>query len=52
MERAELLREGGLSIAEIAEQCGYEDLHYFSRLFKKLEGLPPRAYGNSLRGSS
>ncbi|NBD25272.1 helix-turn-helix transcriptional regulator [Paenibacillus glycinis] len=53
MERAkELLREGGLSIAEIAERCGYEDLHYFSRLFKKLEGLPPRAYGDSLRGSS
>lgn len=53
MERAkELLRRGGLSIAEIAEQCGYDDLHYFSRLFKKLEGMPPRAYGDSLRGSA
>ncbi|REE91313.1 AraC-like protein [Paenibacillus taihuensis] len=53
MERAkELLRRGGLSIAEIAAQCGYDDLHYFSRLFKKLEGMPPRAYGDSLRGSS
>ncbi|MBM7566672.1 AraC family transcriptional regulator [Paenibacillus sacheonensis] len=52
MERAkELLRLGGLSIGEVAERCGYEDLHYFSRLFKKLEGLPPRAYADSLRGS-
>ncbi|SFJ23151.1 AraC-like ligand binding domain-containing protein [Paenibacillus sp. UNC496MF] len=51
MERAkELLRQGGLSVGEIAQRCGYEDLHYFSRLFKKLEGLPPRAYGESLRG--
>ncbi|SEN55322.1 AraC family transcriptional regulator [Paenibacillus sp. OV219] len=52
MERAkELLRRGGLSIAEVAAECGYDDLHYFSRLFKKLEGLPPRAYGDSLRGT-
>ncbi|AZN38700.1 AraC family transcriptional regulator [Paenibacillus albus] len=53
MERAkELLRRGGLSIAEVAAECGYEDLHYFSRLFKKHEGLPPRAYSDSLRGTS
>ncbi|QHW32407.1 AraC family transcriptional regulator [Paenibacillus rhizovicinus] len=50
MERAKmLLRQGGLSVGEIAERCGYADLHYFSRLFKKLEGLPPRAYADSLR---
>ncbi|SDW95094.1 AraC family transcriptional regulator [Paenibacillus sp. CF384] len=52
MERAkELLRQGELSVGEIAALCGYEDLHYFSRLFKKLEGMPPRAYGDSLRGT-
>ncbi|QHT63610.1 AraC family transcriptional regulator [Paenibacillus lycopersici] len=52
MERAKmLLRQGILSVGEVAEQCGYEDLHYFSRLFKKLEGLPPRAYADSLRSS-
>ncbi|WP_308636845.1 AraC family transcriptional regulator [Paenibacillus silvisoli] len=52
MERAkELLQQGGMSVGEVAGLCGYEDLHYFSRLFKKIEGMPPRAYADSLRSS-
>lgn len=39
---ADLMREGGegLSIAEVAEQCGYTDPHYFQRVFTKRFGTP------------
>jgi AraC-like DNA-binding protein len=43
MDRAmELLRNTGLSITEVAEEVGLEDLAYFSRLFKLRFGIPPR----------
>ena len=29
------------SISEIAELCGFEDIYYFSRVFKKNVGLSP-----------
>jgi two-component system response regulator YesN len=35
------LREGILSIKEIAGICGYPDANYFSRAFKKVLGLAP-----------
>lgn len=43
MERAkELLEKGSdLSITEIAEQVGYDDVYHFSKLFKKAYGLSP-----------
>lgn len=43
LERAmELLREGFPgSIQEVAQQVGYEDAYYFSKLFKKRYGVPP-----------
>jgi hypothetical protein len=31
-------------ITQIAADCGFADLYYFSRRFKKLTGLAPRAY--------
>ncbi len=37
-----LLSNQNLSISAIAREVGYEDLHYFSRLFKKRFGLSPR----------
>lgn len=33
-----------LSLAEIAEKCGYTDYIYFSRRFKQQMGVSPRAY--------
>jgi AraC-like DNA-binding protein len=43
LERAmALLREGALSITEVAAEVGLEDIAYFSRLFKRRYGIPPR----------
>lgn len=53
MEKAkEYLLTGGYSLLEICRMIGYEDIHYFSRLFKKREGLSPKHYVNSLIGKT
>lgn len=48
MKKAETLLtamdSGGYSIGEIAEQCGYEDPLYFSRVFKKRFGCSPSRF--------
>ena len=45
MERARfLLKESNLSIAEIANQCGYEDPLYFSRRFQNRTERSPRDF--------
>ena len=36
-----LLEESDLSLAEVAEKCGFEHAEYFSRLFKKKLGSTP-----------
>lgn len=40
----EYLRFSDASLNEIADQCGFYDLAYFSRKFKKAEGISPSAY--------
>lgn len=46
VEAAEqLLREGSLSVKEIAAEVGYQDPNYFSRIFKKFKGVPPTRFG-------
>lgn len=42
----DLLRCTGKSSSEIARSVGYNDPHYFSFLFKKVNGLSPRDYRN------
>jgi AraC-like DNA-binding protein len=39
-----LLDEGEQGIREVAEQLGYEDVYYFSRLFRKVVGMAPSHY--------
>ena len=39
-----LLLEGYANIDEIARECGFEDVGYFRRLFKRREGLTPLAF--------
>lgn len=51
MERACLLLDTTtLSIGEVGQRLGYDDPHYFSRLFKKVTGLPPQQYRTLQRG--
>jgi len=39
---AELLTQSGLSVSEVAEQCGFQTPFHFSRLVKQRYGLSPR----------
>jgi len=39
-----LMAGSELTISEIADRVGYQDLYYFSRLFRKKTGMSPRAY--------
>jgi len=40
----QLLRESNLSIETIGAKVGYDDAHYFSRIFRKYEGMSPSEY--------
>ena len=40
----ELLRCTGMRSSEIAGEIGYKDAHYFSYLFKKIQGMTPSDY--------
>lgn len=40
----ELLSSTRLNVNEIAAKCGYFDAHYFSRAFKKMQGVTPKEY--------
>lgn len=45
IERAkELLRTGMYSVGEVAQECGFENLYYFSNVFKKFTGERPSNY--------
>lgn len=39
-----LLNTTSLQIQTIAQHCGYLDVHYFSRVFKKITGKTPKEY--------
>lgn len=39
-----LLKETDLPIAQIAQQCGYDDSNYFSTVFKRIKNITPQKY--------
>jgi len=41
-----LLSSSDKSVGDIAEEVGFQDAFYFSRIFKRLEGLSPQQYRN------
>ena len=50
VERAkELLRTTRLQVQTIAQHCGIVDVHYFSKIFKRITGQTPKAYRESLK---
>ncbi len=42
----ELLQSDKFTISEIARACGFENIYYFSNVFKKLMGVSPKKYGS------
>ncbi|MDD7219338.1 MAG: helix-turn-helix domain-containing protein [Clostridia bacterium] len=44
----DLLQNSGYSIKEICGECGYSDPNYFSRIFKKYEGVTPSEFRERL----
>lgn len=53
MERAcFLLRDLNLNVGQVAREVGCENIHYFSRLFRKRLGVPPTAFRKRLDGSA
>ena len=48
MEAAsKLLRESRIRIAGIARTLGFHDEYYFSRLFRRFYGVPPKTFRDS-----
>ncbi len=39
-----LLTDPGLTVAEVSDRVGFNNPHYFSRLFKDMEGITPKVY--------
>ena len=44
-----MLRDTSLGISQIAEMEGYENLGYFSRLFRRHSGMSPSEYRKSFQ---
>lgn len=50
-EAKRLLDEGSLKVYEVADMLGFESSFYFSKVFKKLEGISPSDYVNRAAGA-
>lgn len=48
----DLMATTDLKIYEISERVGFESAFYFSKVFKKLEGVPPKIYMQRVRSET
>ena len=48
-EAAAMLRSTAMSVGEVAASCGFRDPLYFSRVFRRIQGVPPREYARAVR---
>lgn len=46
------IRDGTCNFTEIANDLGYTSIHYFSRHFKKVNGMTPTEYASSVKSRS
>ena len=46
---AERIAEGSRSITQIASELGYDNFHYFARVFAKENGCPPAEYRKKIK---
>ena len=44
-----ILKDTDLPIIEIADKCGYDNISYFNRMFKRITGFSPTEYRKSKR---
>jgi AraC-like DNA-binding protein len=44
----QLLKNDALTLSDIAEMCGFSDMHHLSKTFKRVTGLTPRDFRKSL----
>jgi AraC-like DNA-binding protein len=51
MQRAELLLASSMTIDQVASSVGYSDALYFSKKFRKWQGLSPSEYRKTLRNN-
>ncbi|MFD2200154.1 helix-turn-helix domain-containing protein [Shivajiella indica] len=47
-QSCQLLQDSDLSVSQIAFQCGFQNLSYFNRAFKKVQGETPKEYRSKL----
>jgi len=48
-EASRLLLNSGMSVGEIADQCGYTDIYIFSRAFTRNVGVPPSVFKQRIK---
>jgi YesN/AraC family two-component response regulator len=51
-EAKKLIKEGKLTMAKISEKLGFNNQYYFSRVFKKVEGISPSEYKEKVASKS
>jgi len=47
----QLIQEDRMSLTETSRALGYTSLHYFSRQFKQITGIPPSMYQQTIRNA-